>query len=254
MTQITLYLHGQGITTPTARAHCAWIKAVTGLVMTPLFYHDLFEEAPVQLLGLPLKAPSAAEEERQLAHYFAELDADIDSAQRLPAREITRAHLFETHRSALRYLSRQELAGQVRTNLVEQIEQATTSRPRANSPVTLVVHSLGSVIALDLLRDLPAGVRVDRLVTLGSPLGLIASVPGPAARSLLPPELREVGIPWFDFAAEGDVLATIQRVSRRRQFDGRPLTVSTIQGDFDNPHESYFIDPPVALAWTSACR
>ncbi|MDD7936943.1 serine protease [Actinomycetospora lutea] len=39
-------------------------------------------------------------------------------------------------------------------------------------PVTLVSHSLGTVVALDLLTRVPAGVDVRLLVTAGSPLGL----------------------------------------------------------------------------------
>jgi V8-like Glu-specific endopeptidase len=42
----------------------------------------------------------------------------------------------------------------------------------ASGPVTLVSHSLGTVVAMDLLTRLPAGVEVRLLVTAGSPLGM----------------------------------------------------------------------------------
>jgi V8-like Glu-specific endopeptidase len=40
--------------------------------------------------------------------------------------------------------------------------------------VVLVSHSLGTVVAMDLLTRLPAGIQVDTLVTAGSPLGMDA--------------------------------------------------------------------------------
>jgi len=40
--------------------------------------------------------------------------------------------------------------------------------------LVIVAHSLGTLVALNLLDHLPAGVRVRRLVTIGSPLGFSA--------------------------------------------------------------------------------
>lgn len=42
----------------------------------------------------------------------------------------------------------------------------------AAGPVVLVSHSLGTVVALDLITRLPAGVEIPLLVTAGSPLGM----------------------------------------------------------------------------------
>lgn len=41
-----------------------------------------------------------------------------------------------------------------------------------SGPVTLVSHSLGTVVALDLLSRVPSGVDLRLLVTAGSPLGM----------------------------------------------------------------------------------
>lgn len=41
-----------------------------------------------------------------------------------------------------------------------------------SGPVVLVAHSLGTVVAMDLLTELPSRVEVPLLVTVGSPLGL----------------------------------------------------------------------------------
>ena len=42
---------------------------------------------------------------------------------------------------------------------------------RRGDDVVVVAHSLGSLVALDLLPHLPAGLRVRRMITLGSPAG-----------------------------------------------------------------------------------
>ena len=254
MTSRILYLHGQGITNETASVQCAWVQEQTGLAMTPLLYHDLLEETPVRFLGRSLPAPPASDASVQLAHYLAELEIDDETAQRLPTREITRAHLYETYRSAFPYLTRRAAYADVRTSLLDQIVAATTSGTTTVRSITLVAHSLGSVIALDLFRELPESVKIDRFVTLGSPLGMLASLPGTLGSTAVPEDRRAVGMPWHDFATEGDLLATVQRLSRRKQFAGDPLAVTTILGDFTNPHEAYFIDLAVASTWTSACR
>ena len=254
MTSRTLYLHGQGIGNETASVQCAWIQEQTGLAMTPLHYHDLLEETPVRFLGHRLPAPPASDARLQLAHYLAELEIDDETAQRLPSREITRAHLYETYRSAFPYLTRRAAYKRVRRSLLDQIVAATTTIRARGQSITLVGHSLGSVIALDLLQELPACVTIDRFVTLGSPLGMLASLPGTLGSTAVPETRRAVQMPWHDFATEGDLLATVQRLSRRRQFAGDPLAITTILGNYENPHESYFIDLEVARTWTSACR
>jgi endonuclease G, mitochondrial len=58
------------------------------------------------------------------------------------------------------------------------VRQAVLARMLAEIPdegdIVLVSHSLGTVVAMDLLTRLPAGVRVPLLVTAGSPLGMDA--------------------------------------------------------------------------------
>lgn len=52
-------------------------------------------------------------------------------------------------------------------------ERLLQSLPRSGR-VTVIAHSLGSVVAADLLYHLPPGLTVDLVVTLGSPLSLNA--------------------------------------------------------------------------------
>ena len=66
-------------------------------------------------------------------------------------------------------------------------------REGAERPGSHVVvgHSLGSVIAYDLLTDVEGAPRVDALLTVGSPLGVSEVQDG-----LTPPWTREEGWPW----------------------------------------------------------
>ena len=76
-----------------------------------------------------------------------------------------------------------------------------------SGPIVLLAHSLGTVIAADLLTRLPAGIEVVGVITVGSPAGLLGGAPrqrpsGGVARA----------------AAAGRLVA--QRVGRRRPGDG----------------------------------
>lgn len=55
---------------------------------------------------------------------------------------------------------------QIRANVLRRVLEALPD----NGRIVIVAHSLGSVIAADLLRRLPAGLEVAGLVTIGSPL------------------------------------------------------------------------------------
>lgn len=63
---------------------------------------------------------------------------------------------------AQNYLSTPNVRASVLTRVLDNIPQS--------GPIVIVGHSLGSVIAVDLLRRLPEAVRVMGLVTIGSPL------------------------------------------------------------------------------------
>lgn len=55
---------------------------------------------------------------------------------------------------------------------VIQEELAAVLRAHRRDRVVLVAHSMGTIVAVDVLADPRAGVSVDSLVTIGSPLGL----------------------------------------------------------------------------------
>lgn len=76
------------------------------------------------------------------------------------------AVIAASFRDVARYLSDDRVRGQV-------LDQVLRTLPERGG-VTLVGHSLGSVVAMDLLTRLPRDLDVDVLVTAGSPLGLDA--------------------------------------------------------------------------------
>ncbi|GAB2974056.1 alpha/beta fold hydrolase [Saccharothrix stipae] len=78
-------------------------------------------------------------------------------------------------------------------------------------PSVVVAHSLGSVIAYDVLRDEP-GIEVDTLVTVGSPLGLRAvrerlGTSADAEANRLPNVRR-----WVNVAATEDAVAMVKEL------------------------------------------
>ena len=101
------------------------------------------------------------------------------------------------------YYSETAFAQQVRGRLIERLKRHFDHR------ILLVAHSMGSIIAYDALRmlerELPS-LKVDRLVTLGSPLGLAA------ARMKIASENGETRIPnnlsnWLNLADPRDLAA-----------------------------------------------
>lgn len=65
---------------------------------------------------------------------------------------------------ARRYLQDEHVRGSVLKRVIDELDQ------RQNNRVLIIAHSLGTVVALDLIRRLPPGVLVPMLVTVASPL------------------------------------------------------------------------------------
>ncbi|GAA4707206.1 hypothetical protein GCM10023215_55030 [Pseudonocardia yuanmonensis] len=127
------------------------------------------------------------------------------------------------------------------------VRRAVLDTVRADLPpdgeIVLVAHSLGAVVALDLLRELPAGRTVPLLVTAGSPLGLDA-----VQKRLLaggPERPRNVGT-WVNAWAAADAVA-IGCPLADDWADVRDLRTDNPK---DRPHDirEYLADPRVATA------
>lgn len=126
-------------------------------------------------------------------------------------------------------------------------EAVASAVAAASGPVAVVAHSLGSVVAYEALWAHPE-LAVDRLITLGSPLGMPAVVfdrlePAPGPRGGRPPGVRQ----WVNLADVGDLVA-VPRTGLRGSFDGvdhedPAITIGT--WDFHTVR-SYLASRPVA--------
>ncbi|MDM7991086.1 hypothetical protein [Arthrobacter sp. zg-Y877] len=119
-----------------------------------------------------------------------------------------------------------------------------------DAPVVILGHSLGSVAAVDLLSSPEAaGLRVDLLVTLGSPAPWFYLLD---ALAYLGPGRGGAGpaLPWLNFWDERDLLS----FCAERVFAGREVNVFDRKVDsakpFPESHTAYFSDPRVyRLLW-----
>jgi len=119
--------------------------------------------------------------------------------------------------------------------------------------IMLIGHSMGSIIAYDVLTFMMQDHRIDTLVTIGSPLGFPV-LQGKIAEEWKrkQPEVHKLKTPpgirkhWYNFADLRDKVALIWQL--RKQFDANAHEVSpvdfAVQNDYSNgneanPHKSY---------------
>jgi endonuclease G len=121
-------------------------------------YASLLEEA-AERAGLP---PEAAVEDEGLGDLVGKLQKQLSwLANRSGLDEVLIAAVF---RDVAAYLDRDEIRQLVLDTVLENVP--------TSGPVVLVSHSLGTVVAMDLLTRLPDQLNVAELVTAGSPLGM----------------------------------------------------------------------------------
>ncbi|WP_433217478.1 hypothetical protein [Microtetraspora malaysiensis] len=101
----------------------------------------------------------------------------------------------------------------------DAVAETIRTAARQDEAVTVVAHSLGSVVVYEALWAHPE-LRVDRLVTLGSPLGMPGVIfdrldPAPGQRGGRPPGVSE----WINLADIGDLVA-VPRTGLSSSFDG----------------------------------
>jgi endonuclease G, mitochondrial len=126
-------------------------------------YAELIEEAAVRA-GLPAHEKRAAEEAGFVGGLIAGLQGPLSwLADRSGLDDLAIAAVF---RDVAGYLDR------------DPVRRAVLDAVRAGLPdngeLVLVSHSLGTVVAMDLLTELPNRIPVLLLITAGSPLGLDA--------------------------------------------------------------------------------
>lgn len=136
------------------------------------------------------------------------------------------------------YLTRPDVA-QVVDDIVRRDVQPDTDAEN----VVVVSHSLGSVVAYNVLTDMAAGVRVPLFMTLGSPLGI------PVVKRYV---RRPLGMPsgvkkWVNGTDERDPVALYARLDRPT-FPADIENASDIRNPHDEPHgiSGYLSDGIVA--------
>lgn len=149
----------------------------------------------------------------------------------------------------VKYLARQNLQSVVLDTVISAVKQISSDRDLTEGSVVLVAHSLGSLVALDLLRDGDVGPLFSRLVSVGCPAGMVANIPWKGA-DLLPYDRRKVSVPWIDVYAPRDYFTKFG-LDTGRQFGGEPLVRASVGGrdPFPKAHTAYFDEVRVVRKW-----
>ncbi|WP_222262825.1 hypothetical protein [Modestobacter marinus] len=109
----------------------------------------------------------------------------------------------------------------------EEVLEVVRKAVPAEGPLLLVSHSLGTVVARDLLHDDDVRERTTLWVTMGSPLGLEA-----VQKNLIDPSHRHPGVEWLTAYDVNDVVALGHPLVKSW---GAPLTDLEVENDTD-PH------------------
>ena len=193
MTRTVLYLHGVGERVRGGRWRATLDRALAGHGLAPLRPgEDLLVPDYVDLLAgdRPLPAPPVVGPTYDAARAAAARAVFMAERQRLAdalgapgrGRHLVPSPLYDAGRHAwgavsrsMRHVEHYRRDPALRRLVLDRVLSALDARARPASgdhdEVVVLAHSLGSLVALDLLPHLPAGVSVPRLVTLGSPAG-----------------------------------------------------------------------------------
>ncbi|MFD7369048.1 hypothetical protein ACFV4I_22555 [Nocardiopsis alba] len=198
---------------------------------------ERIEQAPDEELGPPAMSPL-------VNRLIAELDGWSKSEGRNEKRSVG-GRLVRASREVYRYLFVPELARPVRDRVARNLAENTS---------IVVAHSLGSVIAYDLLRgdEIPSGwgIRKRTLITCGSPLGF------PTVRRALGFEDGTIldplpGVHWVNVYDEKDV------VTAGRGLDQEPFVIDEkVDNGLRDPHSArkYLRSEPMARTILAADR
>jgi len=255
MVNITMFLHGQGVVKEERVAKYLDLLslAVSHHTFFPLKYGPVVESLSLNVLSRSDSDDSNGDqiiaESRVEAYTESELGLEEASTELAPTGEFAESaprFAYNLISYSARYLARQRVHRAVLDEVQQQALQYIQERRLKQKSVVLLAHSLGTVVALDLLHS-DLGDYFSRYISLGSPLGMIAKVPR-AGRQLLPPALRKVGVEWIDIAAPDDLIAKV-RISPEQGFSGNPLRIEYIAANYDDPHGTYFFNEDALSEW-----
>ena len=111
-----------------------------------------------------------------------------------------------------------------------------------SGPIVLLAHSLGAVIAADLLTRLPAGIEVVGVITVGSPAGLLAVHRGSDRLEVLREPLPRVAW-WLNVWGGADPVTGLRGISHRF-----PWVLDIVLPGVRHPMENYLGSATVACA------
>jgi len=111
-----------------------------------------------------------------------------------------------------------------------------------SGPIVLLAHSLGTVIAADLLTRLPAEIEVTGVITVGSPAGLLGVHRGSDRLELLRGPLPQVAW-WLNVWGGADPVTGLRGISHRF-----PWVLDLVLPGVRHPMENYLGSATVARA------
>lgn len=134
-----------------------------------------------------------------------------------------------------------DVAVYFRTAREDVLNLVRAELPNNGEPLVIIGHSLGSLVAHDLLQEPSISSRTDLLVTAGSPLGLQACY-----RNLLAGGPRHPAVPKWSTAYDVDDVVALGHPLQ--PLYGVPLDDLTVDNPPQKAHsiESYLSHPPVA--------
>jgi pimeloyl-ACP methyl ester carboxylesterase len=136
---------------------------------------------------------------------------------------------------------------QARRYLQDEATRANTlhrvlSELPESGPIVLLAHSLGTVIAADLLTRLPAGIEVAGVITVGSPAGSLAVHRGSDRLEELHEPLPQVAW-WLNVWGSADPVTGLRGISHRF-----PWVLDIVLPGVRHPMENYLGSATVACA------
>lgn len=181
---VLLFLHGVGDGDPHSNWKKSLNKSLTGLeypnldgveVVAPNYANELLPhfvdslsnvELP-PITATPLRGDAAKLNRRAFEKRMAGLEYrlglnEAGTGHILATSVIDLALLHGTFNSVRNYMNEPKIRARVLKKILSVVPE--------NGRITIVAHSLGSVIAADLLSRLPQGIEVTGMVTIGSPL------------------------------------------------------------------------------------
>ena len=218
-TPILLFLHGvgtgdpgdtwQGALEPTlARVGYPDLSKIR--VIAPKYPNGLRgvdDKEPVPKLTVKsLRGEDAKKHRRAFERRQAAMEARLGRDERgegWPAVGHAAPFVIKHIEQATNYITKPEIRAWVLDRIIKRLP--------ASGHLVIVGHSLGSVIAADLLRRLPTGLKVDGLVTIGSPLGHGTLLVEPLRKVLSEPPANLAW--WVNFRSTADPVPTGRGVS-----------------------------------------